>query len=146
MYNSSNSLHKVRRAIEADEKLEARSHYFGTTYDNKLFIHGIDTWRHDSPAFIKEFQMTLFSKLFHCNGPEGVLATGYKSALVYITQSIDKLMNGGIQITDLVISELLRQNIEIVLLFITIKHSVDSRALTIGRPEDKDISVGRPIV
>jgi DNA polymerase elongation subunit (family B) len=35
-----------------------------------------------------------------------------KNALLYITHSIDKLMNGGIQITDLVISKLLRQNIE----------------------------------
>jgi DNA polymerase elongation subunit (family B) len=38
--------------------------------------------------------------------------TGYKNALLYITQSIDKLMNGEIQITVLVISKLLRQNIE----------------------------------
>jgi DNA polymerase elongation subunit (family B) len=31
---------------------------------------------------------------------------------LYITQCIDKLMNGEVQITDLVISKLLRQNIE----------------------------------
>jgi len=31
---------------------------------------------------------------------------------MHITQSIDKLMNGEVQITDLVISKLLRQNIE----------------------------------
>ncbi|MPZ06959.1 MAG: hypothetical protein GEU26_11195 [Nitrososphaeraceae archaeon] len=31
---------------------------------------------------------------------------------MYITHSIDKIMNGEIQITDLVISKLLRQNIE----------------------------------
>ena len=37
---------------------------------------------------------------------------GYESALIYITQSIDKLMNGEVQINDLVISKLLRQNIE----------------------------------
>lgn len=32
--------------------------------------------------------------------------------LLYVTQSIDKLMNGEVQITDLVISKLPRQNIE----------------------------------
>lgn len=65
-----------------------------------------------SPAFIKEFQRTLLSKLFDCNTYEEVQTTGYENALMYITQSIDKLMNGEVQITDLVISKLLRQNIE----------------------------------
>lgn len=98
--------------IESDEKIEARKHYFGLTYDNQLITRGIDTRRHDSPAFIKEFQTTLLSKLFNCNSYEDVLTNGYQNALLYITQTIDKLMNGEIQITDLVISKLLRQNIE----------------------------------
>ena len=98
--------------IEADEKMEARKHYFGFTYDNQLITRGIDTRRHDSPAFIKEFQRTLLSKLFDCQSTEEVLTTGYQNALLYITHSIDKLMNGEVQITDLVISKLLRQNIE----------------------------------
>ena len=74
--------------------MEAKKHYFGFTYDNQLITRGIDTRRHDSPAFIKEFQRTLLSKLFDCKRSEEVLTTGYQNALVYITQSIDKLMNG----------------------------------------------------
>ena len=54
----------------------------------------------------------MLSKLFDCQSSEEVLTTGYENALLYITQSIDKLMNGEVQITDLVISKLLRQNIE----------------------------------
>ena len=98
--------------IEADDKLEARKHYFGFTYDNELITRGIETRRHDSPAFIKEFQRTLLSKLFDCKSCEEVFTIGYENALIYITQSIDKLMNGEVQITDLVISKLLRQNLE----------------------------------
>ena len=98
--------------IEADEKLEAKKHYFGLTYDNQLVTRGIDTRRHDSPAFIKQFQTTLLTKLFDCNSLTEVLTIGYENALLYITQSIDKIMNGEVQITDLVISKLLRQNIE----------------------------------
>ncbi len=98
--------------IEADDKMEARKHYFGITYDRQLITRGIETRRHDSPTFIKEFQRTLLSKLFDCNSSEEVLTNGYQNALLYITHSIDKLMNGEIQITDLVISKLLRQNIE----------------------------------
>ena len=98
--------------IEADEKMEARKHYYGLTYDNQLITRGIDTRRHDSPTFIKEFQRTLLSKLFDCQSSEEVLIIGYENALLYITHSIDKLANGEVQITDLVISKLLRQNIE----------------------------------
>ena len=98
--------------VEADEKMEARKHYFGLTYNNRLITRGIETRRHDSPAFIKEFQRTLLSRLFDCNTYEEVLTIGYENALMYITQSVDKLMNGEVQINDLVISKLLRQNIE----------------------------------
>jgi DNA polymerase elongation subunit (family B) len=98
--------------VEADEKMEARKHYFGLTYDNQLITRGIETRRHDSPTFIKQFQRTLLSKLFDCNKFEEVLTTGYQNALLYITQSIDKLMSGEVHVTDLVISKLLRQNIE----------------------------------
>jgi DNA polymerase elongation subunit (family B) len=92
--------------------MEAKKHYFGLTYDNQLITRGIDTRRHDSPAFIKEFQTKLLSKLFDCRNSKEVLTVGYQNAISYITQSIDKLMNGEVQITDLVISKLLRQNIE----------------------------------
>jgi DNA polymerase elongation subunit (family B) len=98
--------------IEADDKMEARKHYYEITYDNQLITRGIDTRRLDSAEFIKEFQITLLSKLFNCNNYEEVLTNGYQNAFLYITHSIDKVMNGEIQITDLVISKLLRQNIE----------------------------------
>jgi DNA polymerase elongation subunit (family B) len=98
--------------VEADEKMEARKHYYGITYDNQLITRGIDTRRHDSPKFIKQFQTTLLSKFFNCGNSEEVLTTGYQNSLLYITQSIDKLMNGEVQVTDLVTSKLLRQNIE----------------------------------
>jgi DNA polymerase elongation subunit (family B) len=98
--------------VEADKKLEARKHYYGLTYDNVLVTRGIDTRRHDSPAFIKQFQTTLLSKLFDCASAEEVLTNGYESALLYVTQSIDKIMNGEVQTTDLVICKLLRQDIE----------------------------------
>jgi hypothetical protein len=88
--------------IEADDKMEARKHYFGLTYDKRLITRGIDTRRHDSPTFIKEFQITLLSILFGCNNAEEVETIVYENALVHITQSIDRLMNGEVQITDLV--------------------------------------------
>ena len=71
--------------IEADEKMETRKHYYGLTYDNQLITRGIDTRRHDSPAFIKEFQRTLLSKLFDCN-------TGQRYATVFLKKIYHKNM------------------------------------------------------
>lgn len=72
--------------IESDEKMEAKKHYFGLTYDNQLVARGIDTRRHDSPAFIREFQRILLSKLFDCQSSEEAFTTGYQNALECITQ------------------------------------------------------------
>jgi DNA polymerase elongation subunit (family B) len=76
--------------IEADDKMEAKKHYFGLTYDKQLITRGIETRRHDAPAFIKEFQRALLSKLFDYRSSEEVLTTGYQSALEFIAQNIDK--------------------------------------------------------
>ena len=72
--------------IEADDKMEAKKHYYGRTYDNQLITRSIDTRRHDSPVFIKEFQETLLSKLFGCDTAKEVLTTRYENALKYISQ------------------------------------------------------------
>jgi DNA polymerase elongation subunit (family B) len=40
-----------------------------------------------------------------------VLSKGYENALVLVTKTIDKVMTGGIQLKDLVVSKLLRQDL-----------------------------------
>jgi DNA polymerase elongation subunit (family B) len=74
--------------IEDDEKIEGKKLYFGLTYDNQLITRGIDTRRHDSPGFIKEFQETLLWKLFGCNTAKEVPTTGYENAPKNIFQMV----------------------------------------------------------
>lgn len=50
--------------------------------------------------------------LFDCNNSEEVLTKGYEDALLLVTNTIDKIMtNEDLQLQDLVISKLLRQDI-----------------------------------
>lgn len=56
------------------------SSYYGLTYDNLLVTRGIETRRHDSTAFIKQFQSTLLSTLFDCSSSEEILTDGYENA------------------------------------------------------------------
>ena len=56
--------------LEADEKLEALKHYFGITYDGELVTRGIETRRHDTPKFIKDFQTELLYTLFDANNTD----------------------------------------------------------------------------
>jgi DNA polymerase elongation subunit (family B) len=99
--------------LEADEKIEVLKHYFGITFDNELVVRGIEIRRHDVPAFIKRFQTQLLYTLFDCKDSSEILAKGYENALLLVTQAIDTIMTGeGLDDKDLVISKLLRQDIQ----------------------------------
>ena len=97
--------------LEADEKLEALKHYFGITYSKELVTRGIETRRHDTPNFIKQFQTELLYTLFDCDNPAEIYDKTLEEALLCITKTIDKVMTGEIELQDLVISKQLRMNI-----------------------------------
>ncbi|MFZ0225117.1 MAG: DNA polymerase domain-containing protein [Candidatus Nitrosopolaris sp.] len=97
--------------LEADEKMEALKHYFGITTTDELVVRGIEIRRHDSPNFIKVFQCEILYALFDCVDSSEVLSKGYDNALLDVTKTIDKLMTGEIQLKDLVVSKILRQDL-----------------------------------
>jgi DNA polymerase elongation subunit (family B) len=99
--------------LEADEKIEVLKHYFGITFDNDLVVRGIEIRRYDVPAFIKRFQTQLLYTLFDCKDSSEILSKGYENALLRVTQAIDTIITGeGLDDKDLIISKLLRQNIQ----------------------------------
>jgi DNA polymerase elongation subunit (family B) len=100
--------------LEADEKIEALKHYFGITFDGEIITRGIETRRHDTPNFIKQFQYDLLQMLFSDRKDSSEVTTkGYEDALLLVTQAIDKIMTGdGIEQQDLVISKLLRNGVD----------------------------------
>jgi DNA polymerase family B len=81
--------------------------WFKTTEGNILRL----TDRYQ-PNFIKEFQTELLYTLFDCNNSTEVLSKGYENGLLFVTQTIDKLMTGEIQPQDLVVTKILGQNID----------------------------------
>jgi DNA polymerase elongation subunit (family B) len=97
--------------LEADEKLEALKHYFGMTYDGELVTRGIETRRHDTPTFIKEFQVELLHTLFHCDNSDDIVENTIDEALLCVTRTIDKVMTGELKFEDLIVSKQLRMNI-----------------------------------
>jgi DNA polymerase elongation subunit (family B) len=99
--------------LEADERIEVLKHYFGITLDNELVVRGIEIRRHDVPAFIKRFQTQVLHTLFDCKDASEIPTKGYENALLLVTQAIDTIMTGeGLDDKDLVISKLLRQDIQ----------------------------------
>ena len=97
--------------LEADEKLEALKHYFGITDSKELVTRGIETRRHDTPIFIKQFQTELLYTLFDCESTAEIYDKTLEEALFCITKTIDKVMTGEIHLQDLIISKQLRMNI-----------------------------------
>jgi DNA polymerase elongation subunit (family B) len=98
--------------LEADQRMEALKHYFGITHTGELIARGIEIRRHDAPNFIKEFQSELLHTLFDCNDVAEVSSKGYENALLLVTRTIDKVMTGEIDVQDLVVSKILRQDID----------------------------------
>jgi DNA polymerase elongation subunit (family B) len=92
--------------------MEALKYYFGITYSGELIARGIEIRRHDAPNFIKEFQSELLRTLFDSNDSAEVFSKGYDNALLVVTRTIDKVMTGEIEVQDLVVSKLLRQDID----------------------------------
>ena len=89
------------------------SHYFGITFDGEIITRGIETRKHDTPNFIKQFQYDLLHILFSDRKDSSEVTTkGYEDALLLVTQTIDKIMTGErIEQRDLVISKLLRNGV-----------------------------------
>ena len=77
----------------------------------ELVTRGIETRRHDTPNFIKQFQTELLYTLFDCDNTSEIYDKTLEEALLCITKTIDKVMTGEIEIQDLVISKQLRMNI-----------------------------------
>jgi DNA polymerase elongation subunit (family B) len=91
--------------------MEASKHYFGITQSNELIARGIEIRRHDAHNLIKEFQTELLYTLFDCKDSAEVLSKRYENALLLVTRTIDKVMTGEIQLKDLVVSKMLRQDL-----------------------------------
>jgi DNA polymerase elongation subunit (family B) len=98
--------------LEADEKIEALKHYYGITHNKELIARGIEIRRHDAPNFIKDFQTELLYTLFDCNDTTEVLLKGYDNALLLVTKMIDKVMTGELELKDLIVSKILRQDLQ----------------------------------
>ena len=97
--------------LEADEKFEALKHYYGITHTNELIVRGIEARRHDAPNFIKDFQSELLYTLFDCKDSAEIVSRGYENALLLVTKTIDKVMTGELELKDLIVSKILRQDL-----------------------------------
>lgn len=97
--------------LESDPSMtmEAQKHYFGMLYDGEIIARGIEIRRHDTPKFIKDFQVRLIQTLFNCKNAEEVYTIGYEKALRLVAETIDKLMVGEVPIEELIVSKILQK-------------------------------------
>jgi DNA polymerase elongation subunit (family B) len=72
---------------------------------------GIETRRHDTPSFIKQFQTELLYILFDCENTVEIYDKTLEEVLFCITQTIDKIMTNEIALEDFSLSKQLRMNI-----------------------------------
>jgi len=99
--------------LEADlsGNMEAQKHYFGLLTNGELLTRGIEIRRHDCPPLIKKFQKKLIKILFNVETTKEVWNNGYKNAVKYVDQTINRLLNKDIPIEELVVSKMLRKSL-----------------------------------
>lgn len=89
--------------------MEAQKHYFGVLTSGEPLTRGVETRRHDCPRFIKTFQNKLIQTLFDAETAEEVYDSGYKRAVDFVVEVVDRIMDKKIPLEELVVSKLLRK-------------------------------------
>ncbi len=96
----------------SDPLVMAANHYYGKLMDGSMFYRGIETRRHDTPAFIHKTQEQMIHALFKPEEPENVLCDGLAEAQSIALRAIRKLRQGRIDPGELVISKRLRRDLD----------------------------------
>ncbi len=89
--------------------MEAQKHYFGVLTSGDPLTRGVETRRHDCPRFVKTFQNQLIQTLFDAETAEEVYASGYKRAVDFVVEVVDRIMDKTIPLEELVVSKQLRK-------------------------------------
>jgi len=88
---------------------EAARRYYGKLTDGSLYYRGIELRRHDTPAFMKEFQERLISILFDADSAEEILSIQLEKAIDYILETCRKIRRREVPIEKLIIRKVLRK-------------------------------------
>jgi len=89
--------------------MEAQKHYFGVLTSGEPLTRGVETRRHDCPRFVKAFQNKLIQTLFDAETAEEVYASGYKRAVDFVVEVVDRVMEKKLPLEELVVSKRLRK-------------------------------------
>ncbi|MEM2094685.1 MAG: DNA polymerase domain-containing protein, partial [Candidatus Bathyarchaeia archaeon] len=92
--------------------LEAEKRYFGILTDGELVTRGIESRRHDTPEFIKEFQQQLIRTLLNYRTAEEVALEGYSKAIEYVNETKKRILHGEVPIRQLIVTKTLRKPID----------------------------------
>ena len=60
---------------------------------------------------LKIFSLRLLYTLFDCKDSAEIVSRGYENALFIVTRTIDKVMTGELELKDLIVSKVLRQDL-----------------------------------
>ena len=96
---------------ETDPDMEAARRYYGKLSNGELYYRGIELRRHDTPAFIKEFQARLMETLLNAESEDEILNKRYREAFNIVVETCDLIMSGEVSPEELIINKNLRKPI-----------------------------------
>jgi hypothetical protein len=97
---------------EADPEIEAARRFYGKLTDGRVYYRGIELRRHDYPPFLKKFQEKLLDIILEADSPSDILRARVREATVYTQETVEKVLSGHLETSELVVSKSLRMPVE----------------------------------
>jgi hypothetical protein len=97
---------------EADPEIEAARRFYGKLTDGSVYYRGIELRRHDYPAFMKKFQEQLLNIILEADSPSEILQTRVREATAYTQETVEEVLSGHLETSELVVSKSLRMPVE----------------------------------
>jgi DNA polymerase elongation subunit (family B) len=97
---------------EADPEIEAARRFYGKLTDGRVYYRGIELRRHDYPPFLKKFQEKLLDIILEADDPSDILRARVREATAYTQETVEKVLSGHLETSELVVSKSLRMPVE----------------------------------
>jgi len=97
--------------LKSYQSSSALKRYFGLTYDGEVEARGIELRRHDTPPFIKRFQIELIRQILDCRNIQELYLTGVRRGLNLTEKALKMIRDGKVDPRELVVEKILRKEV-----------------------------------
>ncbi|MGQ9781161.1 MAG: DNA polymerase domain-containing protein [Nitrososphaeria archaeon] len=98
--------------LKCDHSSSALKRYFGLTYDGEVEARGIELRRHDTPSFVRRFQVELIRQVLDCEDIQELYLNGVRRGLEMTRKALKTIKEGKVSFQELIVEKTLRKEVD----------------------------------